>query len=171
MISVAFRALLGGIMLMVGAGGGALAADLPPHWQRAYPDLNGEVQVLDQWRGQIVAVNFWATWCPPCVHEIPEFIAMQAAHPDDFQVVGIGVDSRDKLANATRTLSITYPVLVADPASNQDILLRWGNTRGVLPYTVFFDKAGVIRILHRGPLDRSTLESYYQELQTPKSGA
>lgn len=155
-------------LLCAGIGGGnAFATDLPPHWQRAYPDLNGKAQVLDQWRGRIVAVNFWATWCPPCVHEIPAFVALQKAHPDDFQVVGIGVDTPRKLANAARTLSINYPVLVVDPANNPNILQQWGNNRGVLPYTVFFDKAGIIRILHRGPLDRDMLESYYQELQVP----
>ncbi|MCP5352079.1 MAG: TlpA family protein disulfide reductase [Chromatiales bacterium] len=145
----------------------ALAVELPPHWQRSYPDLDGKEQVLAQWRGRIVAVNFWATWCPPCVKEMPEFVAFQAEHPDDFKIIGIGMDDPAKLANVVRTLGVNYPVLVADPARDPQVMSRWGNHRGVVPYTVFFDKAGIIRILHRGPLDRGTLESYYRELQSP----
>ena len=108
------------------------------------------------------------TWCPPCLREIPEFVAFQAAHEGALQIVGIGMDEPEKLANVARTLRINYPILVSDPRQNLGLLSEWGNNRGVVPYTVFFDASGEMRIKHRGPLDRETLESYFSELQSPR---
>ena len=156
------------LLLAWGGAGSAVAANLPPHWQLGYPDLDGQTRTLSQWQGRIVAVNFWATWCPPCLREIPEFVEFQAAHEGELQIVGIGMDDADKLANVARTLNINYPILVSDPRQNLGLLSEWGNNRGVVPYTVFFDADGEMRIKHRGPLDRETLESYFAELQLPR---
>lgn len=163
-----WKAVLLGLLLLGNlsqAGAAQQTSDLPEHWQRSYLDLDGKTQPLSQWRGKILAVNFWATWCPPCLHEIPDLVQFQKANAERIQIVGIGMDEVEKLRNVARTLNIDYPVLVTDPRDNIRLLANWGNRRGTVPYTVFFDQAGLIRILHRGPLDTKTLESYTAELE------
>lgn len=143
-----------------------MAVELPEHWERSYLDLDGHSQPLKQWQGKILAVNFWATWCPPCLQEIPDLVRFQEANSDRLQIIGIGMDTPEKLRNVVRTLAISYPTMVVDPRENVRLLASWGNRRGTVPYTVFFDAQGVIRILHRGPLDATTLESYTAELES-----
>lgn len=68
------------------------------------PDTEGKPQALAQWRGKVMVVNFWATWCPPCLEEIPEFVRMQEKLGiQGLQFVGIAVDSPIKYANLLPT--------------------------------------------------------------------
>ncbi|MEK9133990.1 MAG: TlpA disulfide reductase family protein, partial [Pseudomonadota bacterium] len=58
------------------------------------PDLEGKKRSLHEWRGKVIVLNFWATWCPPCREEIPLFISLQKKHPaDDLQVIGVAIDN------------------------------------------------------------------------------
>ena len=70
-------------------------------------------QSLAQWRGKVIVVNFWATWCEPCRKEMPEFVVAQREFgPRGLQFVGIAVDQRDKVAQFAKELDLNYPALI-----------------------------------------------------------
>jgi thiol-disulfide isomerase/thioredoxin len=110
-------------------------------------------------------MNFWASWCAPCQYEIPEFVQYQEKYRDKgLQLIGIGVDEKRKLANVARSLEINYPVLVIDPSAAGPLLTRWGNTTGIIPYTVVIARDGHIKYIHRGQFDDEAFQTYVAPL-------
>lgn len=129
------------------------AWDIPPF---SLEDTKGELHSLSDWKGKVIMLNFWATWCPPCKYEIPEFIEYQDQYgKDGFQIIGVGIDDPDKIKNFTRTLEINYPVLLA---TSSTIMADWGNSERVLPYSVLIDRDGRIRYIHRGQLGKLSFD-------------
>jgi thiol-disulfide isomerase/thioredoxin len=122
-----------------------------------FPDLTGKAQRLDQWRGKVLVMNFWATWCPPCLKEIPEFIRMQARYGDrGLQFVGVAVDQQEKVAAFADRIAFNYPVLVG-ALDAVELLRALGNQHGSLPFTVIFDRSGAIVAAELGALDEPKL--------------
>ena len=112
------------------------------------PDLEGRQRSLDEWRGKVLLVNFWASWCAPCQAEIPRLVRMQQRYGDKgFQVVGVGIDTARPLANVRRSLGINYPILVLDPESAGPLLRLWGNAARYVPYSVLVDRDN--RVVYR----------------------
>ncbi len=106
------------------------------------PDIHGASRALSDWRGQVVLLNFWATWCPPCREEIPLLVEAQRRYGDHgFQVVGVALDDRDAVTAYGAKMKISYPLLIG-----QDAVLAamadLGNPGGALPYSVFLDPEG-----------------------------
>jgi thiol-disulfide isomerase/thioredoxin len=125
----------------------------------AFPDLNGQRQPLSQWKGKVLVVNFWATWCPPCREEIPGFIALQRELSEkDVQFVGIAMDQADKVNNFARGLGVNYPLLLGEDSAFE-LQSRLGNTSAVLPFTVVIDSAGKLITRHAGGLRIDQLRS------------
>jgi len=132
--------------------------------------LDGERHTLDEWKGKVIVLNFWASWCAPCQYEIKDLVKLQSEYGEKgLQVIGIGIDEARKLANVKRTLEINYPVLVADPTRSTRLLSRWGNDRQIVPYTVVIDRDGTIRYIHRGQLTPDVFGEFVIPLLT-KSG-
>jgi peroxiredoxin len=130
-----------------------------------YPDLEGRVHRLLDWRGKVLLCNFWATWCAPCREEVPILVSAKAQWAAyGFEVVGIGIDSADKMREFSRTHKINYPVLIAD-ASALELVRKLGNRAGGLPYTVVLDATGAVVRKHVGaftePHLRRVLESLF----------
>ena len=129
--------------------------------------LDGAMHRLAEWKGKVIMLNFWASWCAPCQAEIRDFIRLQSEYGGQgLQVVGLGLDEARKLKNVNRTLGINYPVLVADPGSDRKLLAAWGNSTGVVPYTVVIDRTGKPTYIHRGPMD----EEIFHEFVIPLLG-
>ena len=106
------------------------------------PDMDGKSQALAQWRGKVMVVNFWATWCPPCLEEIPEFVRMQEKFGHrGLQFVGIAIDNPDKVREFAAKFRMNYPVLVGELEAIE-LVRRIGNERGGLPFTVIVDREG-----------------------------
>lgn len=123
--------------------------------------LDGKIHSLDDWKGKVIVLNFWASWCGPCQYEIPEFARFQSRYgKDGLQILGMGLDDEKKLANVARTLGINYPVLVLDPLVDRKILSDWGNDTGIVPYTAVIDKDGRITYIHRGKMDAEVFADY-----------
>jgi peroxiredoxin len=121
--------------------------------------LDGATHTLEEWRGKVIVLNFWASWCSPCLHEIRDFVGYHAKYKArGLQIIGVGLDDERKLRNVQRTLEINYPVLIADPAT--DLLQRWGNRSGVVPYTVVIDREGRVKFSQRGLVSREDFEEY-----------
>ncbi|MCK5665029.1 MAG: TlpA family protein disulfide reductase, partial [Thiotrichaceae bacterium] len=84
------------------------------------PDLKGQQQPFSQWNDKVVLLNFWATWCPPCRREMPDFIEVYKQYKDkDFIVVGVGIDDNDKIAQFVKKLGVNYPILVGGRTAMQ----------------------------------------------------
>ena len=117
-----------------------------------FTDQHGEEHRFSDWRGAVRVVNFWGTWCPPCVHEIPILVSLQESfRADGVQIIGIAVDDpADAFAMATE-LGMNYPTM-ADSRRSIDLLRAYGNRSGALPFTAFVDPAGTIRERHTGAL-------------------
>jgi len=128
------------------------------------PDLDGVQRDISEWDGKVLLVNFWATWCPPCLREIPAFIELREEYGDrGFEILGIAIDTPDLVENFVKKIGVTYPVVHGemDAAS---VSAAYGNTRGSLPYSVLLDRAGNIRFLHTGELSKEDLEAELKAL-------
>jgi thiol-disulfide isomerase/thioredoxin len=128
------------------------------------PDLRGERQAILQWKGKVLVVNFWATWCPPCLKEIPEFIRLQEKMRDrGVQFVGIAIDDQQKVAKFAADLGINYPVLMAE-VEGITLARQAGNRLGGLPFTVIIDRQGRTAKIELGVLDERKLLPILQGL-------
>ncbi len=124
----------------------------------------GEAPTLEQWRGRVLVVNFWATWCAPCREEIPVFVRLQERHgPRGLQFVGIAFDQPDKVAEFAREFRVNYPLLLGG-LDTMDLLREAGNRAGVLPYTLVIDRQGKVVSREPGGLKESRLENLVQPL-------
>jgi thiol-disulfide isomerase/thioredoxin len=116
------------------------------------PDQTGTARKLSDWRGRPLLVNFWATWCAPCRHEIPlleKLLAEGAA--DHLQVVGIAVDDRAAALKYAHDLHVDYPVLVGGETAGLAAINAFGMA-DALPFTVFADAKGRIVTVKIGEL-------------------
>jgi len=108
------------------------------------PDLSGTLQPLAQWRGKVLVVNFWATWCAPCREEIPLFVKLQEKYGEQgLQFVGIAIDQPDKVRPYAAELGMNFPVLIGG-IDGLDLTRALGNQASVLPFTVIVGRDGTI---------------------------
>ena len=125
----------------------------------ALRDLAGKTHSLASWRGKVVLLNFWATWCPPCRREIPLFIDLQRRYEKQgLQIVGISVDSPEAVARYWQEMRINYPLLIADETTYK-LMAAYGNPQGGLPYSVLITADGRIAGVKIGPYHRAELEA------------
>lgn len=120
--------------------------------------LDGATQTIEQWRGKVLVVNFWATWCAPCREEIPEFIRFQADYgPRGVQFVGIAVDTAARVAAYAKEFGINYPLLVGGLEA-MELAREVGDRAGVLPFSLVIDRSGRIVATVVGILKPEKLE-------------
>jgi len=123
------------------------------------PDLAGKRHRLSAYRGKVVLVNFWATWCPPCRAEIPGFIRLRdRLGSKGFEILGIAVDNPEAVARFWQEMKINYPILLADESSFH-LSQAYGNPSGNLPYSALVDTNGQIVATRLGIFRESDLEA------------
>ena len=126
--------------------------DKRPHFE--LPDLQDQMRAINEWDGQIIVLNFWATWCPPCVHEIPLFGELQQQFAEhNVQFLGVATDTKANIQRFTKKHPLAYPTLYGQNAATS-LAKRYGNRFGSLPYTVIIGRQGSILHMHNGELDR-----------------
>jgi thiol-disulfide isomerase/thioredoxin len=151
-------ALAAGILVHLTLRSGTPGADAVSALTVAqFKDLSGQTASLERWRGQVLVVNFWASWCPPCLEEIPGLVRIhRELAPKGLQIVGIAVDSADNARSSAAQLGVNYPVLVA----GIDVIAltrRLGNRAGALPYTLILDRNGKVIATHLGLISEAEL--------------
>jgi thiol-disulfide isomerase/thioredoxin len=116
-----------------------------------YPDLEGNPVKLSNYRGKWVIANFWATWCPPCRKEIPDFVKFKKLHGDKVEILGINNEDaeNDAIQDFVFEYEINYPVLRANVYNPSDFSRK--NTMG-LPTTIIFNPQGVQVAKRIGPM-------------------
>lgn len=122
-----------------------------------FKDYSGQTDTIERWKGKVVVVNFWASWCAPCREEIPGLVRIQSRFAaNGVQIVGIAVDSADKARQAASALGVNYPVLIAG-LETIDLTRRLGNRAGALPFTLILDRSGTLIASHLGILTEAQL--------------
>jgi thiol-disulfide isomerase/thioredoxin len=110
-----------------------------------WTDSRGQAFDAQALRGRPMILNFWATWCPPCVEEMPELGHLQSSLGGaGLQVIGIGIDSAERIEAFRRKVGLDYALLVAG-AAGAELGRRFGNASGALPFTVVLDRRGLVR--------------------------
>jgi thiol-disulfide isomerase/thioredoxin len=141
------------------SGGSAVGRDAGTLLGLTLPDVAGTPQSLAQWRGKVLVVNFWATWCAPCRDEMPHFVQLQhELGANGVQFVGIAADSADKVAQFADELHLNYPALIGGYGAIE-LSGTLGNSLQALPFTVIVDRAGRIAHTQLGPLTEGKLRT------------
>jgi thiol-disulfide isomerase/thioredoxin len=146
----------------------AIAADgaTADFFGSSFPDADGVLQPLAQWRGRPLVVNFWATWCPPCVEEMPDLQTIRDAYRDQgIEVIGIGIDSAGRIADFRDKYLLTLPLLVAG-VGGSELNRALGNSSGALPYTVLIGADGRVRERHLGQVKPDQLRRWLESALT-----
>jgi peroxiredoxin len=130
-------------------------------------DLNGKTIKLADYKGKVLFLNFWATWCPPCRAEIPDFIEAYAEQKaNGLEILGISLDTRGKDAVAAfiEKYEVNYPV-VLESRQNTEKIVNDYQPGQYIPTTIIIDKSGRIRDKAVGAIDKETLLKYFQKLK------
>jgi len=127
----------------------------------ALKDLGGKDISLDDYKGKVVFLNFWATWCPPCRQEIPGFIeAYEKYKGDGLVILGVAVSDRENsVKNYVEKSKMTYPVAMGD-----NKIIRDYDPGNAIPTTIVIDREGNIFHKHVGFLDQSQVEKIFKDL-------
>lgn len=121
-------------------------------------DAAGQPVSADAYDGRVLLINFWATWCAPCVEEMPMLAEFQRDHAARVTVTGIAVDDPGRAREFARELGVGYPLLFGQPEAML-VGRNYGNHSGMLPYSVLVDAAGIVRWTRLGSVDREQLEA------------
>lgn len=161
---------------LVGLGGGLwwsmrsaeAASDLPKNfWQERFDAISGPPVVLSAFQGKPLLINFWATWCPPCVKEIPEINhlheAQKALGAKGCQVLGLAVDGPTPVREFLKKTPVRYPLGLAG-FGGTELAQALGNTVGGLPFTVLIDAQGRVRQRKMGATTLKEMQGWIKAL-------
>lgn len=143
------------LFLVCGKGADKKNSDLP--FDFTLPDLNGKIHSLKEFKGKIVLLNFWATWCPSCKEDIAELLFIYRQYKDSgLEVVGISLDKKGLgvVDSFVKELNIPYTILLGD----ETVVKSYGGFKGI-PTTFLLDKEGRIVKKYSGQINPETLRS------------
>ena len=148
------------LVAVLALSGTALRADPAPNWD--LKDLSGKSVKLSDFKGKVVVLDFWATWCPPCRAEIPDFIDLQKQYQSKgFTVVGVSIDQGGTAAVApfVKSHNINYPIVMGD----ESVVHQYGDVEAI-PTTFIIDPKGNIAGMHQGQTPKSVFEAEIKKL-------
>jgi peroxiredoxin len=131
-----------------------------PDWQLR--DINGRPVNLAEFKGKLVILNFWATWCPPCRQEIPGFVALQRKYQDKgLVIIGVSLDQQGPrvVKPFIARFGVNYPVVMG----NEQIVSDYGGIEAV-PTTFIIDRQGKVATIHKGFTDSANFEAEIRSL-------
>lgn len=166
MVAIAVLASLASVATAAPGRGSANGQGNPasaPDFELA--DLTGKRIALADYRGKVLFLNFWATWCPPCRAEIPDFIEAYKENKDKgFEILGVSVDTKgkDAVADFVQKYKVNYPVVLESRAKTQQLVNAYQPGQ-FIPTTIIIDKQGRIRHKHVGQMSKKQLLEYFQQ--------
>lgn len=126
------------------------------------PDLEGNSLTLSDFKGRVIILNFWATWCPPCRKEIPDFVELYEKYKDEgLLIIGVNLDRGDSrtVKQFSKNYKINYPIVLGNVNVTQD----YGGIRGI-PTTFVIDRKGNIKKKYVGYRPKATFEEAVKRL-------
>jgi len=138
----------------------------PPQFE--LKDINGRIVRLSNYRGKVVLINFWATWCPPCRVEMPDLIRLQREHgKEGLQIIGITYPPERKLRvqRFARSLNVNYPIILGTHQLKASF-----SSEEVLPLTIVIDRDGKVSDIISGILLREEFDEKIKPLLIQKEG-
>lgn len=133
-----------------------------------YHDLNGHQRWSTEWTSNILVLNYWATWCPPCRKEIPGFVKLQEEfRKKNVQFVGIAIDDIEDVEEFAEDYKINYPTLLGDLEASE-LSRKMGNRFNGLPFTVISTPGGKILLSKTGELKEAELRDILTDLIAKK---
>jgi thiol-disulfide isomerase/thioredoxin len=143
-------------------GGACMADAKPANLDFSMTDLDGKDVSLASFKGKVILLNFWATWCGPCKAEIPGFVELQAQHPNELVVVGYSVDDTADKARAFATeYKINYPILLG--LGREDVQEAYGPIYGI-PASFLISRDGKVCRRHMGIAPKAVFEKEIKAL-------
>jgi peroxiredoxin len=129
-------------------------------------DTNGKPHHLSEFHGKRVLINFWATWCPPCLAEMPALQTVQHNFADQGAIVlGIAMDDPERVRIFLKAHPVDYPILIGELDPNTSA--RLGDVDEVLPFSLLLDANGRILAAQRGPLDPAKMKAWLSPATAP----
>ncbi|QWE20825.1 TlpA disulfide reductase family protein [Polynucleobacter sp. AP-Kolm-20A-A1] len=141
---VGLLALLGGALTSQWISKTGLASDssVKAFFANPWQSPDGKVVNTSEWQGKVLVVNFWASWCPPCVEEMPALDQLQQENlQQNVLFVGIGIDSPSNIREFLKNTPVSYPIVIGG-LEGSNLSKQMGNTQGALPYTVIINPRG-----------------------------
>ena len=153
-------ALIGGFVVTTVATRNSKTSAAERLYAASMHDAQGRSQALSQWQGRYLVVNFWATWCAPCVKEMPELDLVQRQYARrNVSIIGIGIESEDKVRQFRDRLGLEL-TLLAGGYSALSFARGFGDDQGVLPYTVMLSTKGEVLHTCAGALQSGQLQAW-----------
>jgi peroxiredoxin len=162
MRKLALAAAAGAFLLAIGCTPTRSEEGSAPAPEFTVRDLAGRAVSLADYKGKVLVLNFWATWCPPCRAEIPDFIqAYKELKPRGLEILGLSLDNAPpaKLREWIEAVGINYPVALATPQ-----IVEAYQPGDYVPATIIIDRKGWIRFRNVGAMDRDALARLFKEL-------
>ena len=142
--AISVLALLAGVFTSHWISRTGLASDpsIKAFFANSWQSPDGKPVNSENWRGKVLVVNFWASWCPPCVEEMPALDRIQQEFAaKNVLIVGIGIDSPSNIREFLEKTPISYPIVIGG-LEGSNLAKQMGNTQGALPYTVIINPSG-----------------------------
>ncbi len=141
---ISVLALLAGVFSSQWISQTGLASDpsIKAFFANSWQTPDGKSANSENWRQKVLIVNFWASWCPPCVEEMPTLDKIaQEYDPKNVLIVGIGIDSPSNIREFLLKTPVSYPIVIGG-LEGSNLAKQMGNAQGALPYTVIINSRG-----------------------------
>lgn len=151
-----------GVMRAASGAAKQLTPEETAFWQQKFSQIDGQLLSTASFRGKPLVVNFWATWCPPCLDELPLLNAFYDENASkSWQVLGLAVDQISSVKRFLTSSPLSFPVAMAG-IDGAELTRSLGNASGGLPFTVVFDPAGKMQHRKIGRLSPGDLAAWRQ---------
>ena len=125
-------------------------------------NLAGEAIRISDYQDRVIVLNFWASWCPPCVEEMPDLAAIHQAH-ESVQVIAYGVDTEANIRHFVDKLALDLPIVIGEPTAIR-LMRQLGNPSGGLPFTLIFAPGAELKYKIIGQVNAEELRSKLAEM-------